>query len=117
MKFKTALTTFAVAAAAPFVFAQTTETTVTTTTGAGTVTEWAPGERVVLKESTGPVRYRVRKDVSYVTKSGRVLTADEVQTRIRVGSPLSVHYVKVGEDMYVNRFVLDDDDIDIDVDA
>lgn len=108
---KTALTALAIVAAAPFVFAQTT-TTVTTTSSSGTVTEWAPGERVVLTETAGPVTYRVRKDVTYVTKSGKVLTDDQIRTRIRVGAPISVQYVKEGPDMYVNRFVLDDDDID-----
>lgn len=107
--FKTALAAIAVAAVSPFVFAQ---TAVVTTTGSGTITEWAPGERVILKETTGPVTYRVRKDVTYVTKSGKVLTDDQITTRVRVGAPISVQYVKEGPDMYVNRFVIDDDDLD-----
>jgi len=83
--------------------------TTTTTTGSGTITEFAPGERFVIKESSGPVRYKVRKDVTYVTKSGKTLTADEVTTRVKIGVPVSVHYVKEGDDMFVNRVIIDGD--------
>src|SRR5688572_23580148 len=94
-----------IAAAAPFAFA---ETTVSTTVGSGTISEWSPGQTLVVKESAGPVSYKVREKVTYVTKSGKTLTDDEVRTRIKVGSPVSVRYVKEGSDMYVNQIEIDD---------
>ena len=97
---------------APFAFAQTSTssstTTTTTTTGSGTVTEWTPGSAIVVKETTGPVRYTVRDKVTYVTKSGKTLTDDEVKTRIKVGAPISVRYVKDGDSMVVNHIEIDD---------
>jgi len=108
---KKTLLAIAFAATAPFLFAQTTtsSTTTTTTSGSGTITEWSPGTSLVVKESRGPVTYKVRDKVTYVTKSGKTLTDDEARTRIKVGAPISVKYEKEGSDMYVNRIEVDDD--------
>ena len=77
----------ALAVVAPFAWAQVSETTTTTTTteGSGTITEYAPGSRIVLKESSGPRTYRFGKTVTYVTRSGKVLDPDVVKTKVRVG--------------------------------
>jgi hypothetical protein len=115
----------ACAAVAPFAFAQTstttektrtdtplgssTETKTTTTTGGGTITEFTPGSVIVLKESSGPRRYRFGKSVSYVTKSGKVLDEATVKSRIRVGVPVHVDYSGTGDSMVVSRVVLDED--------
>ena len=84
-------------------------TTTTTTEGGGTITEFTPGSAIVLKETSGPRRYRFGKTVTYVTKSGKTLDEDTVKTRIRVGVPVHVHYVGSGDEMMVDRVVLDED--------
>jgi hypothetical protein len=111
-KMKKLLLSIAVAAAAPFAWAQVSETTTSTTTtteGGGTITEFTPGSAIVLKETSGPRRYRFGKTVTYVTKSGKVLDEDTVKTRIKVGIPVHVHYVGSGDEMAVDRVVLDED--------
>jgi hypothetical protein len=110
-KMKKLLLSIAVAAAAPFAWAQVSETTTTTTTteAGGTITEFTPGSAIVLKETSGPRRYRFGKTVTYVTKSGKVLDEDTVRTRIKVGVPVRVHYVGTGDQMTVDRVILDED--------
>ena len=88
---------------------RTTTTTTTTTDGTGTITEYTPGSAIVLKESSGPVRYRLGKTVTYVTRSGRVLDENTVRTRVRVGVPVRVHYAGTGPNMVVDRVILDED--------
>ena len=100
------------AAAAPFAWAQVSETTTTTTTTTdanGTITEYTPGSAIVLKETSGPVRYRFGKTVTYVTRSGKVLDEDTVRTRVKVGVPVRVHYSGTGDSMVVDRVILDED--------
>src|SRR6478736_2399283 len=108
---KKLLLSVALAAAAPFAWAQTSSTTTTTTTteGSGTITEFTPGSAIVLKETSGPRHYRFGKKVVYVTRSGKELDEDTVRTRVRVGVPVHVHYVGEGDDMMVDRVVLDAD--------
>ena len=86
-----------------------TTTTATTTDATGTITEFTPGSAIVLKESKGPVRYRVGKTVTYVTRSGRVLDPGTVRTRVKVGVPVRVHYAGTGDNMVVDRVILDQD--------
>src|SRR6202022_536917 len=88
------------AVAAPFAWAQVSETTTTTTTteGTGTITEFTPGSKIVLKETAGPRPYRFGKKVVYVTKSGKELDETTVKTKIRVGVPVRVHYVTEGNE-------------------
>ena len=88
---------------------RTTTSTTTTTEGSGTITEFSPGSTIVLKESTGPRHYRFGKTVTYVTRSGKVLNADTVRTRIKVGVPVRVHYTGMGDNMMVDRVILDED--------
>lgn len=85
-----------------------TETTVKTTTGTGTITEYVPGTTFTVKETTGPVKYRCGKTVTYVTQSGKTVTEDAVKTRIRVGLPVSGQYVLDGENRVISRVVIDD---------
>jgi hypothetical protein len=82
--------------------------TTTTTTTTGTLEEYAPGTTFVVKETSGPVKYRYGKKVVYVTKSGKVLTEADIKTRIRVGAPVTVHYAMEGEARLVNRVEIDD---------
>jgi len=101
----------ALAVVAPFAWGQVSQTTTTTTTteGTGTITEYTPGSAIVLRETSGPVRYRFGKTVTYVTRGGRVLDEDTVKTKVRVGVPVRVHYVGTGENMMVDRVVLEED--------
>jgi hypothetical protein len=88
---------------------RTTTTTTSTTEGTGTVTEFTPGSQIVLKESSGPRTYRFGKTVTYVTRSGKVLDANTVRTKIKVGVPVRVHYVGTGHNVMVDRVILDKD--------
>jgi len=107
---KKLLLSVALAVAAPFAWAQVSETTTTTTTeGGGTITSFTPGNTIVLRESSGPRTYRFGKTVTYVTKSGKVLDEDTVRTRIKVGVPVHVHYMGEGDNMLVDRVILDED--------
>ena len=101
----------ALAFVAPFAWGQVAETTTTTTTteGSGTITEYTPGSQIILKESSGPRTYRFGKSVTYVTKSGKVLDPDVVKTKVRVGVPVHVHYVGTGDNMMVDRVIVDED--------
>src|SRR5262245_2613157 len=109
---KKAVLIIALAFVAPFAWAQVSETATTTTTTTdanGTITEYTPGSAIVLRETSGPVRYRFGKTVTYVTRSGRVLDEDVVRTRVKVGVPVRVHYVRTGADMIVDRLIVDED--------
>ena len=108
---KKVILSIALAVAAPFAWAQVAETTTTTTTteGSGTITEFSPGSRIVLKESAGTKHYRFGKKVVYVTRSGRPLDETTVRTKIKVGVPVRVHYETEGNDMLVDRVILDED--------
>ena len=90
--------------------AEKTETTTTTktTTSTGTIAEYAPGTTFVVKETSGPVTYRYGKTVTYVTKKGKKLSDDEVRTRIKIGAPVSVHYVTEGDNRVISRVEIDD---------
>ena len=87
----------------------TTTQTTSTTDASGTITEYTPGNAIVLRESSGPVRYRFGKTVTYVTRSGRVLDEATVKSRIRVGVPVRVHYAGTGPNMVVDRVILEED--------
>jgi hypothetical protein len=108
---KKMLLSIALAVVAPFAWAQVSETTTTTTTtdANGTITEYTPGSAIVLRETSGPVRYRFGKNVTYVTRSGNVLDEATVKTKIKVGVPVRVHYVGTGDNMMVDRVILEED--------
>jgi len=108
---KKLLLSIALAVVAPFAWGQVSETTTTTTTtdASGTITEYTPGSQIILKESSGPRTYRFGKTVTYVTRSGKVLDPDVVRTRIKVGVPVRVHYVGTGDNMMVDRVIVDED--------
>jgi len=105
------LLTIALAIVAPFAWGQVSETTTTTTTteGTGTITEYTPGSMIVLKETAGPRTYRFGKTVTYVTRSGKVLDEDVVRTRVKIGVPVRVHYLGTGDNVMVDRVILDED--------
>src|SRR4051812_42186838 len=102
---KKVILSIALAVAAPLAWGQVSQTTTTTSTteGSGTITEFSPGSTIVLKETAGPKHYRFGKQVTYVTRSGKVLDEDTVRTRVRVGAPVRVHYTGEGENLMVDR--------------
>ncbi len=100
----------ALALCASVAFAAETTTTTQTTTSTGTLHEYTPGTTFVVKETSGPVKYRYGKSVTYVTKKGKTLSEDQVKARIRVGVPVSVQYSTEGETRVVNRVEIDDED-------
>ena len=107
---KKTLLSIVLAVAAPFAWAQTSSTTTTTTTTSdGTITEYTPGSVITLKETSGPRHYRFGKTVTYVTKSGKTLDEATVKTRIKIGVPVHVHYTGEGENVMVDRVILDED--------
>ena len=109
---KKTLLSIALAVIAPLAWGQTSSsmtTTTTTTDGSGTITEFTPGSMITLKETSGPRQYRFGKTVTYVTKSGKTLDEEAVKTRIRVGVPVRVHYMTEGDNMVVDRVILDED--------
>jgi hypothetical protein len=111
MKLKSTLLGIACAIVTPVVFAQTETTTTTTTTrtSTGTISEYSPGSAFVVKETSGPVSYRYGETITYVTRSGKTLTDDEVRTRVKVGIPVNVRFSTEGEDRIINRIEIEDD--------
>lgn len=86
-----------------------TTTETKTTTSTGTVTEYTPGSTFVVKEETGPVSYVYGKTVTYVTKTGKVLTDNAIARHIKAGARVTVHYVADGTRRVINRIIVDDD--------
>jgi len=80
-----------------------TETTTTTTESTGTVTEFTPGQALILKtEAAEPVHYKFGKTVTYMTSDGRVIKA----SKIRKDSKVRVHYIKDGDNMVVDKVIV-----------
>ena len=83
-----------------------TQTTTTTTESFGTVTEFTPGDSLILKtEATEPMHYTFSKNVEYVNAHGKVIEA----SKIRKDSKVHVHFVKQGNDMVVDKVILPPD--------
>src|SRR5205809_3900394 len=109
---KKLLLSIVLALAAPCAWAQVSETTTTTTStteGNGTITEYTPGSMIVLRETSGPRTYHFGKTVTYVTRGGRTLDEDTVRTRVKVGVPVRVHYVGTGDNVMVDRVIVDEE--------
>lgn len=87
-------------------FAQTTvqKTTETTTTStAGTLSEFGP-ERITVRTetSTEPLTYAVSKTVTYVDETGAPVSMETVKS----GLPVTVHYVRDGDALVANKIVV-----------
>ena len=84
-----------------------TETTTTTTESFGTVTDFTPGQALVLKTEAGePMHYKFGKTVTYMTADGRVIDA----SKVRKDSKVRVHYIKNGDDMVVDKVIVTERD-------
>lgn len=108
---KNTLLSIALALVAPLAWGQTSSTTTTTTTteGNGTITEYTPGSMITLRETSGPRHYRFGKTVTYVTRSGKTLDEATVRARVKIGIPVRVHYSGEGDNLLVDRVILDED--------
>ena len=84
-----------------------TETATTTTTESfGTVTDFTPGDSLILKtEASEPMHYKFGKTVEFVNAHGKVIEA----SKIRKNSKVHVHYVRHGNDMVVDKVTLTPD--------
>ena len=84
-------------------FAQTTVKETTTTTSAGTISEFGP-ETIVIRSETSPepVRYTYSKTTTYVDETGAPVSIETVKS----GLPVTVHYVKVGDRMVASRVIV-----------
>ncbi len=82
--------------------------TTTSTTSSGTLEAYEPGTRFVVKETSGPISYHYGPKVVYATRSGTVLTEEQIKTRIKVGVPVHVEFRPDGQTKVVERVVIDD---------
>ncbi len=120
MKTKLTSIAFAIMAASAVIAADTTvktttvqpdgssTTTIKTTTSTGIINEFVDGTTFIMKEATGPVTYVYGKTVVYATKAGKLLTNEEARQRIKVGLPVSVHYLADGTNRVISRVIIDD---------
>jgi hypothetical protein len=83
--------------------------TTTTPEANGTIKQYIPGSAIVLRESNGPVRYRLAKTVTYLTRGGRVLDKATAKERLGLGVPVRVQYTGTGPNMVVDRVFLEED--------
>ncbi len=77
--------------------------TTTATVTQGTISEFSPNT-IVVRSTTSPepIRYVYRKTTTYVDETGAPVSIDTVKS----GLPVTVHYVKEGNDMVASRVVV-----------
>ena len=77
--------------------------TTTTTTSAGTISEFGP-ETIIIRSETSPepVRYSYSKTTTYVDETGAPVSIETVKS----GLPVTVHYVKVGDKMVASKVIV-----------
>jgi hypothetical protein len=56
-----------------------------------------------------PKSYYFGKNVTYMTRSGKVLDEDAVKSRLKVAIPIQVHYGGEGPNRTIDRVILDED--------
>jgi hypothetical protein len=80
------------------------EEVISTTTTAGTISEFTPGSQIVVRTESAPapITYSVGKTVTYVDETGAPVSAELVKS----GLPVTVHYVKEGDRMIANKVVV-----------
>ena len=83
--------------------AQTAVKETTTTTTAGTISEFSP-ETIVIRSETSPepIRYSYSKTTTYVDETGAPVSIETVKS----GLPVTVHYTKVGDRMLANKVIV-----------
>ncbi len=84
-------------------FAQGTMAVTTTTSSAGTISEFTPQVITIRTETAAePVRYVYTKRTTYVDESGAPVSIETVKS----GLPVTVYYVKDGDQMVVSKVVV-----------
>ena len=90
--------------AASLSFAQTAvKETTTTTTSAGTISDFGP-ETIIIRSETSPepIRYSYSKTTTYVDETGAPVSVETVKS----GLPVTVYYVKVGDRMVASKVIV-----------
>jgi len=76
---------------------------ITTTTSAGTVSEFGPDTIMVRStNSPDPIRYSYSKTTTYVDENGNPVSVETVKS----GLPVTVHYTKVGDTMVASKIIV-----------
>jgi hypothetical protein len=91
-------------AVSPLATAQTSVSTSTTTT-AGTISEFSPTSNTIIvrsETSPEPISYTYSKSTTYVDETGAPVSMETVKS----GLPVTVHYVKEGDRMIANRVIV-----------
>jgi len=84
-------------------FGQATVQTTTSTTSAGTISEFSPDTIVVKSTSAAePIRYRYSKTTTYVDETGAPVSMELVKS----GLPVTVHYVREGDQLVASRVIV-----------
>jgi hypothetical protein len=79
------------------------QTTTSTTTNAGTISEFSPQTIVVRTEGAAePVRYNYTKTTTYVDDSGNPVSMETV----RSGLPVTVYYTHEGDQLVATKVVV-----------
>lgn len=90
-------------ASAGSLLAQDAVQTTTTTTSAGTISEFGPQTIVVRTENAPePVRYSYTKTTTYVDENGNPVSMETVKS----GLPVTVYYTKEGDDLVASKVVV-----------
>ena len=75
----------------------------TTTTSAGTISDFSPQTIVVKTESSvEPVRYTYSKTTTYVDEAGNPVSMETVKS----GLPVTVYYVKDGDNLVASKVIV-----------
>jgi hypothetical protein len=75
----------------------------TTTSSAGTISEFSPDTIVVKTENaTSPVHYTYSKSTTYVDEAGNPVSVETVKS----GLPVTVYYVKDGDNLVVSKVIV-----------
>lgn len=77
--------------------------TTTTTTTAGTISEFGP-ETIIVRSETAPepIRYSYTKTTTYVDETGTPVSIETVKS----GLPVTVYYAKVGDKMVATKVIV-----------
>ena len=109
---KKILLSIALAFLAPFAWAQVSETTTTTTTtdANGTITEYTPDSAIGTQgdQWSSPISLRQNSHLRDAERP-RAGYRDLLKTRIKVGVPVRLHSSGTGDNMVVDRVIVDED--------
>jgi hypothetical protein len=109
MKYPATIVSLTAAMALSFIGAQAVraqeavQQTTTTTTNAGTISDFGPQTIVVRSEdAAAPVRYTYTKSTTYVDEDGNPVSMETV----RSGLPVTIYYTRSGDDLVASKVVV-----------